>query len=82
LLDNNKNYFVIERIISKLIPAGSGTRHLGVQKEISSGVHTHLLFTIYNLLFTIIIFMANGWFFINDICLVHPEHKKYSIFNN
>ena len=43
----------------KLIPPGNGTRPLSVRKEISSGIDTHLLFTIYDLLFTIIILKAN-----------------------
>jgi hypothetical protein len=58
-----KNYFVTERIILKLIPPGSGMRPLSVRKEISSGIDTHLLFTIYDLLFTIIILKANRWVF-------------------
>jgi len=47
----------------KLIPPGSGTRPLGVRKEISGGLDAHLLFTIYTFLFTIVILTANRWLF-------------------
>jgi hypothetical protein len=37
--------------------------YLSVPEKISGGLNTHLSFTIYDLLFTIIILKANRWLF-------------------
>ncbi len=52
----------------------------GLWKEIFAGFDRHLLFTIYDLLFTIIVLTTNRRFFINDVCLVQPE-KKFRVPN-
>lgn len=54
-----KIIFLIKKISPKLPPAGTGMYHLSVPEKISAGLNTHLLFTIYDLLFTIIILKAN-----------------------
>jgi len=51
-------------------------RRLAAREEISTGLDGYLLFTIYDLLFTIIVLMADRRFFINDVCLVQPGHKN------
>ncbi len=46
---------------------------LAARKEIFAGLDIHLLFTIYDLLVTIIIFTDNRRFFINEVYLNRRE---------
>ncbi len=48
---------------------------LAARKEIIAGFDRHFLFTIYDLLFTIIVLTANRRFVINGVCLSQTEKK-------